>query len=223
MVVDHDDGELEVLADLEQEVAEGVGLLGAEARSGLVEQQQVGVGGEHGRDLEPLLDAVGQALDAGVEEVVEAHEVEDGVGPFGGVLLGLERGRRTEHAGEGAVADLEVLGRLEVLAGGRALDQTDVLERAAHAAVGPVEHLELGDVLAAVADPARGGGVEAGDAVEQRRLARPVGADDADDLVLVDPQVDVAQRLHAAEADRHVVGLQHGGALAGGGLRHGRH
>ena len=63
--------------------------------------------------------------------------------------------RRAEDAGERVVVHLEVLGRLEVLPGGGALHEPHVLERAAHAEVGALVHGEVGDVLAAVADPAR--------------------------------------------------------------------
>src|SRR5205807_10163292 len=52
------------------------------------------------------------------------------------------------------------------------------------------------------------GPVEAGDAVEHGRLARPVGADHADDLELPDPNADVVERLEAAEPDRQADGLK---------------
>ena len=62
----------------------------------------------------------------------------------------------------------------------------DLLERATEAALGPRLGLEVGDVLAEQADPARGRRVEARHAVEQRGLAGAVGAEDPDDLALVD-------------------------------------
>ena len=64
------------------------------------------------------------------------------------------------------------------------------------------------------------GADEAADDVEQRRLARAVGADDADDLAGRDRQRDVVERRQAAEAHRETVHPQHlrrfvarGGAL----------
>lgn len=47
--------------------------------------------------------------------------------------------------------------------------------------------------------PARRGGVEAGDRVEERRLPRPVRPDDPKDLVVMDSQADVVQRLEPGE------------------------
>src|SRR5690606_11755169 len=43
-------------------------------------------------------------------------------------------------------------------------------------------------------------GIEAGDRVDQRRLAGAVGPDEAVDLALLDAHRDIRQRLHAAEA-----------------------
>ena len=47
-------------------------------------------------------------------------------------------------------------------------------------------------------------GVHAGEHLDERRLARAVVADEGDDLALVDPEVDVGERLDRAEvlADR---------------------
>ncbi len=72
---------------------------------------------------------------------------------------------------------------------------------------------QLGDVALSVADSTGGGCVEAGDAVEEGRLAGAVRADDPDDLPLVDAQVDVAQGLHAAEADVDVARLEERGSV----------
>ena len=62
---------------------------------------------------------------------------------------------------------------------------------------------------------------EAGDRVDERRLAGAVGADQADELALADLEADVAQRVHAAEVDRQPLGGQHrrSGGLARGARR----
>ena len=61
---------------------------------------------------------------------------------------------------------------------------------------------------AAVADLARGRDVEAGEAVEERGLAGAVGADQADDLAVVDGEVDVADGGETAEAHGDAAGLE---------------
>jgi hypothetical protein len=68
----------------------------------------------------------------------------------------------------------------------------------------PVRSLP-GDLLVLEIDLARLRLVEAADTVEQSRLPRAVGADDGEDLVGADIEVDVRERLHAAEAERHVI------------------
>src|SRR5699024_7960671 len=57
-----------------------------------------------------------------------------------------------------------------------------------------------GDQLAVVVDLAAGGLEQAGDDVQQRALAAAGGADDADELVVVDVQRDAVEGYHLAVA-----------------------
>ena len=59
----------------------------------------------------------------------------------------------------------------------------------------------VGDVAAVEDDRALVGRDQAGDRLEQRRLAGAVGAEQRHDLALVDLEVDVEQHLHVAVAD----------------------
>ena len=61
------------------------------------------------------------------------------------------------------------------------------------------------DLLVAHEDAARGRRDHAGHHLDQRRFAGAVVADEADDLVAADGQVDVAQRLHRAEILLHAL------------------
>src|SRR5680860_211401 len=115
-------------------------------------------------------------------------------------LLG-ERREATEDPGPRVVGDLEMLGSHQVLQDRCSLDQADVLEGAADAHGGPRMHRHLRDVLPPVTHFALRGLVEAGDAVEQRGLACPVGTDDPDDLPLAGAQADLLQRLDAPEVN----------------------
>ena len=65
-----------------------------------------------------------------------------------------------------------------------------------------------GDVLAVVADRARLDRLQAADALERRRLARAVGADQADELALADVEVDALDRVDAAVGDLELVELE---------------
>jgi hypothetical protein len=69
-------------------LAELVGLVGSHAGGRLVEQQDVGVGGQRAAELEQLERAVGLAADALVAHRLQPEHVEDGVGPLGQLLLG---------------------------------------------------------------------------------------------------------------------------------------
>ena len=51
------------------------------------------------------------------------------------------------------------------------------------------------------------GAVDSGDDVEERRLARAVGSDQADDFVGRDSKIEMVQRHHAAEISGSVRGL----------------
>ena len=88
-------------------------------------------------------------------------------------------------------------------------DEPDVLEGAGHPGRHPLVGRGVGDVEPPEPAPAGVGPAEPADHVEQRRLAGAVGADDADDLQLADLEGDVAQRLHATEADRGALDLKH--------------
>jgi hypothetical protein len=69
---------------------------------------------------------------------------------------------------------------------------------------------DLADVAAVEHDPAAGDPAQAADGVERRRLARPVGADQGDDLAALDRQRHAAQRLDLAVGDVEVLDFEQG-------------
>ena len=96
----------------------------------------------------------------------------------------------------------------DVLERGHVLEEPDVLERAAHAALRDRMRRLAGDVLAREDDLPRRGLVDAGEHVEERRLPRAVRADEADDRALGDGEVDVVHGGQAAELLAHALGGQ---------------
>ena len=64
-------------------------------------------------------------------------------------------------------------------------------------------------------DPARARLQHAGHHLDQRRLAGAVVADEADDLVAADGEVDVAQRMHRAEIFLHALEANNGREITG--------
>ena len=210
MVLDHGDRQPELATEVEQRVAELVRLLGPHARRRLVQEQQVGVGGEHGGDLDPLEGPVREPGDLRVEQVGEADPLGEVLGPPVQAPLDRERRRRAERAGDEPVAGGQVLGGEQVLAHGGALDEPHVLEGPAHAERRPLVDAEAGHVLPPVPDAAGVGRVEARDHVERGGLPGAVGTDDADDLPLADRQAHVPGGLHTSEADGALSHLKHG-------------
>jgi hypothetical protein len=94
VVLDEQDGQRELAAQHEQPVAELVGLVGAHAGRRLVEQQDVGVGGQGAAELEQLERAVGLPAHAHVADALQAQQVQDGVGALLELALGAQgRGR----------------------------------------------------------------------------------------------------------------------------------
>ena len=87
-----------------------------------------------------------------------------------------------------------------VVEGGHVVEQADVLKRARNAQTGHLVRLGAGDVLAIENHRAAGGLIEAGDAVEERRLARAVGADEGEHLASLDVEADAVHCQKAAEA-----------------------
>jgi hypothetical protein len=109
--------------------------------------------------------------------------------------------RPTRSSGQAAAVEQR---QLDVLQGGRAGQQVEVLEDEADAPVAhqcPLVGGEGGDLLAGQQIAAAGRAVEAAEGVHQRRFARAGRPDEGDELARIDGQRDAAQGhdLHLAE------------------------
>ncbi len=162
-----------------------VGLGRAQARHHLVEQQQLRLGGERARDLQPL--AVGQrerrgALAALVVEVEPAQH------------LVRVRARIARVAAMQQRADDDIVLDRE------RRERPHDLEGAADAAPADLVGRQAVDALAGESDRAAVGRVDAGDHVEQSGLAGAVRADHREDRALRHLEADLVDREQAAEA-----------------------
>ena len=160
VVLDHRDRQPEVRAQLEQRVAELVRLLRTHARRRLVEQQHLRVGGEHRRDL----DALQRAVRAGRRPGCRAGRRGRAPRPARRPSTAAASRSRTTPACRASRRPsssfgLEVLRGHQVLAHRRALDETDVLERAPEPHRGAIVHRRVGDVDALQDRPGRQSGV----------------------------------------------------------------
>src|SRR3972149_7001406 len=120
-----------------------------------------------------------------------------------------------DHAGGGQhVPDPQPHARVhpdeDVLERGHVREQADVLERTADAERRDLVGAQAEQRLLAEGDAPLVGLVEAGEDVEERRLARPVRADDRGDA-LVEREVHRVQGGEAAEPLRDTAGLEQGG------------
>src|SRR4029079_8403210 len=102
-------------------------------------------------------------------------------------------------------ARVAVCGRHHVLPHGHVQEQPQRLERAGDPLARDLVGLEAADALTREPDVALGRLVDAGDEVEQRRLARAVRPDHAHDLALVDVEVELRHARETAERHRDLL------------------
>ena len=131
-MLDQKHGDLAVVADAADQVAEHMDFLMVQAAGGLVQEQDLGIGGKRAGKLDALLGTERQAGDGGMADVLEAEIVEDLV------ALLVERGFAAPHPGE-------LQGIADDVAGGAGVGADTHI----------VEHREIGkqrDVLEGAAD-----------------------------------------------------------------------
>src|SRR3989442_457981 len=197
-VVQHEDGltephdDLHVVLDeqhglaLVSEPAHGVEQVVEEravhAGRRLVEQDQRGIPHEHANELHQLLLAIGQVSGELALEPLEFDEAQQLEGPL--------HGRRSVALGH----HQEIFERRQLG------EDTDHLEGATDALAGDLVGFEPVDRLTVEEHAPLVAPLEAGDAVEERRLARAVGADEAVDAAGLETQRDAVDGQDAAEA-----------------------
>ncbi len=102
----------------------------------------------------------------------------------------------------------QVRAKRDVLQHAHAWQQAHVLEGAAHAHAGNGTRTAAIDALAEKADFTRSGRIDAGDQVEQRRLARPVGANQRQNLAARHAETHPVVRHETAELLDRILDLQ---------------
>ena len=185
VVLDQHDRHAALVAQLAHEGGQVGRLLRVHARRRLVEQQDLRVRGQRAGDLHPPLLAVGE-VDREPVVVARAHAdvLELVVRLLARPRLLLAHARRAEDRAEQPRLQARVLAHQHVLRRGHRPEQADVLERPRHAELHDHVRAVARDVALLEVDPAERRLVEAGEHVEERRLARAVGPDDRDDRAL---------------------------------------
>jgi hypothetical protein len=157
---------------------------GVEAGERLVEQHDLGIGGQGPGQRHALALATGQLVRVRAGALGQADQLE--------ALLGSARGRTAEGhvAGDGQMGE-----------------QRTVLEDHAYAApVGLLPHAGAGDGAAADLDGAGVGHLETGDHTQHRGLARPAGTEQRHQVAVGDLDRGVRHRRGATEALADLVG-----------------
>ena len=209
-MLDEQDGDLEVVANLLDVLHELVGLVGIHARGRLVEEEHLGVGRQRADDLETALGAIGKVARLGRREPLHVEDAEKVERPVVELRLLPPVLGKTEHVGEEARGHRVAETHEDVLLDRHLVEETDVLERARDA------HLvDFDDALARGVVPVEENRpprrtVDVGEQVEDRGLARAVGADETGDLGAAHGDVEVVDRREATEVDAEVVRLEDG-------------
>ena len=207
-MLDEEDRELLVVADLADERHELERLLRVHPGGRLVEEQELRLRRERARHLEPALVAVREVPRVVVVTPCEAAVVEQLEGALTGLALLPPDAGRADDAAEDPSLETAVHADEDVLERRHLLEQPDVLERPPDAALGRRVGRHAGDVLVLEDDRARRRLVDARDHVEERRLAGAVRADQADDRAPLDREVDVVDGDEAAELLAELLDLE---------------
>ena len=167
--------------------------------------------GERARDLEPAPVRVRERVRGLVPAVAHQPLAEEPElllrEPVDLLLLAPLPGCAQDRAHE-AGARVRVRGGHHVLLDRHVEEEPQRLERARDAELRDLVRREADEVAALEQHLALVGPVDTGDQVEQRRLARAVRPDHADDLALVDVQVEVGDHVQAAERLRDSLELE---------------
>src|SRR5882672_4601281 len=191
VVLDQQDG-LATVAKPAHRLEQVVEQRAVHAGGGLVEQDQRGIAHEDADELHQLLLAVRQVAGVFVREALELDEAEQLSRPG----LGVGQAPTRHHQ--------EILERRQLG------EHADDLEGPADPAARDLVRLEPVDPLAVEAHASGVAPLDAGDAVEERGLARPVGPDEAVDTPRLERQRHAIDRGDAAEALAQPLHLENG-------------
>ena len=186
--------------------ADAVHQRGVHPSGGLVEHDRLRVAHQHPGELEQLLLAVGEVAGLGGLEVVDAR-------PAGQGSRARAISSGVAHGGSRASSP-SAHGDQHVLQHGHPGEDAAELEAAADPGAGDPVGREPGHLAVAVGHRPGVGLDHAGDAVEERRLARAVGTDEGVDLALLEGDRGVVDGADAAERLGQARGRDGAGRIA---------
>ncbi len=183
-------------------------LLVVEPAGRLVEQQQLGPRCERARQFDPLAGAERQAFGQFVRDGAQLEQVEE---PPRGLLerpLLAPHPRQMQGVADEVAAAARMPADPHIVEHRLALEQGEVLKGAANAEVGDAMGRPAEQRAAREPDIAADRRVKAAQAIEQGRLARPIGPDQPEDLTLIEIERHAVERDDAAEPYHDLADLE---------------
>src|SRR5215813_9270880 len=216
VVLDQRDGRAELAVGVEDEAAHVFLFLDVHPRHRLVQEQERRLGREGPGELHALLQAVGQPTGRRLADGLDLEEVDDALDERA-VLELLTPGRAPpDRVEQERAAHLQQPSRHDVVEDAHPLEQRDVLKRAGNAERGDVGWSQMRPITASKENPTFRRVVEAANHVQKRRLSRPVGPDDRQDLARTDLEAHAAQRHQRPEPDTDALDGEQRSLAAGG-------
>jgi hypothetical protein len=201
VVLDHHDRHAELFVEIDDVACHVLLFLEIHPGHRLIEQDQPRLQRHGAREFDPLAQTVGQRAGGGLAHRLQVEEVDDLLDLAAMLELFAPRpGQPVQRSRDEIVLQQMMSPDHDVVEHAHMMKQREVLEGAADAEPGPRVGIERGDVLPAIEQLPFGRPVAARDAVDDRGLAGAVGADDREQLAVVDAETDFGERTHAAKA-----------------------
>ncbi len=214
VMLDQQNGGVAPLGDPPDDRPDLGALMGVQTGGRLVEEQHVRIGEQRPGHADEPRPAMRKLSGLAVQQIRQPELLDD---LFHGDRRTLPP--RTDHVGEVVPQCLGVRGGEQILPDAHVREQLDRLEGPGQPGPCPPYRRPSGDGLPVEQHLARRRLGEAGDDVQQGRLARAIGADQPQHLARLNAQVDVAERLHPTETDAEITHLKHRGLTATAGGR----
>src|SRR5690349_24084163 len=165
----------------------------------LVEQEQLGIGHERGGECQQLALTVRERARGSRGAIGEADEIEQPSRALRRVVLEPPYPARAKQTREQTLLLMLLQKDQQIVEHAQTREDAHLLERAGDAEASDPMRRRVGDIAAAEQHAPRVGAEISRHAVEERRLARAVRADQAHELTALDREIDPIDRAHADE------------------------
>src|SRR5659263_43516 len=199
LVLDKQDGQVELVAKPVDHFHQFVCLCRVHAGCRLVQDEELGFGGKSAGDFQPALRPIEEGTRDLVGMTLQVEQAQQIDGVVVDLLLTLPVLACVQERISVAVGYTEVIGDLDIVDNTGLAEQADVLERACDPCLSDLIGFLSYNVLPVEDDGTFGRPVNAGDHVEDGRLASTVGSDEADNFAVLQLDVEIGNGAKAGE------------------------